>query len=91
MLLVRARVKGDIERHFPKAKVERTEERDYLFRTTLPRYQVAHRLFVAVLDIDYEEFKSAVTDKRRQAYYFDIWDTGYSMQEELSQVRGRHK
>jgi hypothetical protein len=91
MLIVRARVRGDIEHYFPKAKVERTEDHDYLYRAVLPKHQVATRLFDAVLDIDYPKFKPAVTDKRRQAYYFDIWDTGYSMQEELSQVRGRHK
>jgi hypothetical protein len=27
-----------------------------------------------------------VKDKRRTAYYFSIWDTGYLMQEELSRA-----
>ena len=32
------------------------------------------------------DFKPAVEDKRREAYYFTVWDNGYLMQEELSRA-----
>ena len=41
MLMVRARVAGDIEHFFPTARVIRTDDADYLYRTTLPREAVA--------------------------------------------------
>ena len=80
MLMVRARVKGDIEHFFPNAKVIRMEDADYLYRTTLPRQEVADRVRGAVIDIR-SGFKDSVTDKRRVRYYFEVWDTLYQMQE----------
>ena len=84
MLMVRARVKGDIEHYFPDAKVIRLDDADYLFRAFLPRKAVAAVMTNAVEQIDYDKFKAAVEDKRREAHYFSVWDTGYLMQEELS-------
>jgi hypothetical protein len=50
----------------------RTEKRDYLYRTVLPKEQVAERIAKAVADIDYcgalgTGFKASV-DKRRSRY-----------------------
>lgn len=84
MLMVRGRVKGDIERHFPGVRVKRTDDADYLYRAVLPKHRVAARLFDLATEIDYDKFKPAVQDKRREAYYFSIWDTSYEMQQELS-------
>ena len=82
MLMVRARVAGDIEHYFP-AKVIRTDDADYLFRAIIARKAVAAAMAKAVEAISYDKFKSAVEDKRRHAYYFSVWDTGYLMQQEL--------
>jgi hypothetical protein len=84
VLMVRARIRGDIERYFPNAKVIRDDKADYLFRAILPKHKVAAKLFDVVAEIDYLKFKSSVRDKRREAYYFSVWDTCYLMQEELS-------
>jgi hypothetical protein len=56
------------------------DDADYLYRTVLPKHQVAARLFDLANGIDYDKFKPAVTDKRRAEYYFSVWDTGYLMQ-----------
>lgn len=37
MLTVRARIKGDIESVFPKAKVEANKGTDYRYRARVPR------------------------------------------------------
>ena len=87
-LLVRGRVKGDIQHYFPDAKAVRTEKRDYLFRTVLPKEQVARRIARAVEQINYcgahgTSFKSIV-DKRRAPFYLNVWDTMSEMQEALN-------
>jgi hypothetical protein len=79
-LLVRARVKGDIERYWPKATVECHEERDYLYRTTLPRNEVAHVLGKMAYKIDYTNFKAYIEDKSRSPWYLRVWETMYDMQ-----------
>jgi hypothetical protein len=84
MLMVRARVRGDIARHFPDAKIIRTNDADYLFRTILPKRCVAVRLFDMVREIDYDKVKPAFEDKCRSGYYFDIWAITDQMQEELN-------
>jgi hypothetical protein len=65
----------------------RTEKRDYLYRTVLPKEQVAERIAKAVADIDYcgalgTGFKASV-DKRRSRYYTAIWNTAWEMLEDL--------
>jgi len=87
-LLVRARVKGDLEHYFPDAKVVRTEKRDYLFRTVLPKEQVAKRIALAVEQIDYcgalgTSFKSSV-EERRRPFYFNVWNEMAEMQDRLN-------
>jgi hypothetical protein len=92
--MVRGRVKGDIEYYFPNATVIETPDADYRYRTTLQRDEVADRIRKAVADIHYRGFKDLVTDKRREAYYFSVWDTMYLMQEELAvkpRPRQRHE
>ena len=37
MLLVRARVKGDIEKHFPDSITTETPDADYLYRASIPQ------------------------------------------------------
>jgi hypothetical protein len=85
MLMVRARVKGDIEHYFPDASVIRLDDADYLYRAVIPRKAVVAVMAKAVEQIDYDKFKPAVEDKRREVYYFSVWDIGYLMQEDLSQ------
>lgn len=72
-LTVRARVKGDIERVFPTAKVTQNGGTDYKFRATIHRARVADAMFDAVMDIDYANFKSSVKDHARHDAYMDVW------------------
>ncbi len=72
-LVVRARRKGDIERYFPAAKVQKTVGNDYLFRAEIPREEVADRIAQCVMDNDAPNFKNSVTDKKLHAAYNRIW------------------
>ena len=86
LLVVRGRVKGDIERLMGVQEVveDATGEHDYRYRTFLDRDRVADRIAEHVCAIRYAAFKPAVSDKRRTPYYFDVWDAGYLMQEQLT-------
>lgn len=82
-LLVRARVKGDIEHYFPEAKVIETPDADYLFRAKVPRIRVRDVMAKAIMSIDYSNFKGCVADKRREESYSSVWSNMWMMQEEL--------
>ncbi len=72
-LLVRARVRGDIERVFPGAKVEETPQRDYRFRALISRAEVAEALAAAVEAIAYGNFKASVKEGDRHRAYAGVW------------------
>lgn len=59
-LLVRARLKGDLQRAFPGVKVQRTPDADYLYRAVVPRWAVAQVLADQVSAIDYPNFKGSI-------------------------------
>lgn len=80
-LIVRARVKGDIERYWPLSTVERHDDRDYLYRARIDRRLVARGLSVAVDQIDYVNFKTQIEDKKRSPWYLQVWETMWDMQE----------
>src|SRR5262245_11224892 len=87
-LLVRARVKGDIQRVFPKAKVTITPEADYRYRTSLPRMivmgAIAHRIGL----LGYPNFKSSIPWQDggvgRHRTYLEVWDTMKDWQDKLT-------
>jgi hypothetical protein len=58
--------------YFPLAKIVRTDDRDYLYRTTLPREVVAQRIAEVIAKIDYTNVKDSVSDDRHLAY-FNVW------------------
>lgn len=73
-LLVRSRFKGDLQHLFPGCHVRTTPDRDYRFRTVLPRKQVAKRIAELVANIDYGNFKDS-TPRNRHDTYLDVWST----------------
>jgi hypothetical protein len=76
-LVVRGRVKGDIEALFPKAKVRVTPARDYLCRALVSRKVVAEVLAKKIMDLDYDNYKDAIKDKakdRHDAYLSAWWE-----------------
>lgn len=83
LLLVRARVDGDIEKYWPKSEIIKGGGTDYLYRATIPRLKVATGVALVVNEIDYPNFKNCIEDKRRGPYYFSVWDQMASMQDEF--------
>jgi hypothetical protein len=79
-LLVRARVKGDIERVFPKARVKETPNRDYRFRSLIPRKIIASVMAEEVMNIDYCNFKSSVREGDRHDAYLRCWSAMNALQ-----------
>jgi hypothetical protein len=82
-LLVRARVRGDIERAFPGAKVTETRKADYRYRTVVAREALVAYLTRQARDLDYENFKDTVTDQERHDAYLQVWSAMHRMQEKL--------
>lgn len=72
-LLVRSRIKGDIERAIPSAEVFEMESADYYFRAVVDREVVKSALRAAVDRIDYDNFKGSIRDHGRHAAYFQVW------------------
>lgn len=73
-LVVRARVKGDIEAIFGnKYPVEYTRDRDYAFRALIPRDDVVKAVADSVKNIEYRNFKNQVKNKVRAKAYTRVW------------------
>lgn len=85
-LLVRARVRGDIERVFPKAKVTRTPDADYRYRATILRNEVAAVIAANVTGIQYPNFKGSVRERDRLSTYHDVWDVMFGFQHRQAQL-----
>lgn len=74
VLVVRARAKGDIERIFPNAKVEKSSmDRDYAFRAFVPRILVMNEMAAQVRGITATNFKDSVTEPDRLTVYQRVW------------------
>lgn len=95
--LVRARMKGDLERlfapyfAFPKLKVEETPDADYRFRVSLHKSVVTNAIGVAVDEIDYDNFKNSYRDnesipnpQRSLVHYHmhDVWTAMWTAQKD---------
>ena len=74
-LLVRARVKGDIEKVFPEAKTFEDIKADYKYRSYINRKEVASAISEELININYDNFKSSVSkdDNLRSHAYIDVW------------------
>lgn len=85
-LMVRARLRGDIERVFPHVEVRETPVADYRFRAEVHRSRVAEEMKSAVLDITYTNFKKSVPDVMRHHAYLRVWNVMADEQEIARQV-----
>lgn len=79
-ILLRARLKGDLERLFAKngidAEVEATPEADYAFRATISKSDWTKVMAATAADIDYCNFKDRVHERScgiRNDAYMNIW------------------
>lgn len=80
-LMVRARVRGHIQKVFPKAKVSQTLGNDYQFRAVVSRIDVANALAEMAFDVDYPNFKDSVRDDKLHGAYNRVWSAMSSLQE----------
>jgi hypothetical protein len=88
-LLVRARVKGDIERVFDDITVTETPKADYRYRAYVARDQVIEAMVRQVKEIDYANFKGSIPydDGMRAMAYADVWSVMRDLQK-ASHIRG---
>ena len=75
LLLVRARISGDIENIFPDVSVEETPDADYRYRAKISRQAVTAKMSQIVASIGYDNFVSPVANDARHDAYFDVWST----------------
>lgn len=89
VLLVRARVRGDIERAFPGTRAKRTPTADYLFRAEIPSIAVGTAIAAQVDAISYDNFKGSVSDPARHSAYMRVWSdmSAYQMRESVKAPR----
>lgn len=80
--LVRARLRGHLERLFPKCKVSLTDDADYRFRATLPRIAVADMLCGQLMNIEYPNFKNTIAPADRDYHdgAFGAWTSMHRAQ-----------
>jgi hypothetical protein len=85
-LLVRARKRKHLQ-NFAECKIEETPERDYRWRTTLPKKIVAQLVAERLLSLDYSNFKSTVFDLDLHDMYETWWQDAVDYQDDqLSSV-----
>ena len=79
-LLVRARRSGDIEVLLesgvvvgPRVAIDRTPERDYLFRVSMPKADVADLIAARIKTISYPNFKASLKDGRLLDPYYGAY------------------
>lgn len=68
VLLVRARLKGDIERLFPGSKEIETPNADYRFRAEIARGRVTELVREQLTALDYDNVKAAIPTGRGKVH-----------------------
>ena len=72
-LLVRARIKGDIEKIFPEADVFEDNNADYKYRAFISKAKVGRRMMLKLTEINYDNFKNSVKEIERKTAYSNVW------------------
>lgn len=99
ILLVRARVRKDLERlrsYIPSLKVVNDTKglADYKYRAFVTRFDFAEAMKKLVMGIDYPNFKSRIKAKygyERESIYFNVWSTLMDLCTKLPFWQGRRK
>jgi hypothetical protein len=81
-LLVRARVKGDIERVFKDVQSFQDENADYKYRAFVDRTKVTLKIAEQVAVINYGNFKNSIpsNDIDRHRAYIKVWGAMHEIQ-----------
>ena len=80
-LLVRARIKGDIDQLFPDAAVLETPLADDRYRAWIDRQAVSNAFTKQVEGLTYTNFKNSVKDKERLRPLMNVWQAMFEHQE----------
>ena len=74
-LLVRSRIKGDIEKVFPDSDVFEMENSDYKYRSYIKKTNVSNRLKNVVEGITYDNFKNSIPSDQSERHhsYLNVW------------------
>lgn len=92
MLLVRARVRKDLQSLFDNKRIFELEDADYRFRVEVSKQEFAEIMVNQIKDIDYPNFKNRIAAQSGQAdkldAYHDIWRTmwQYGKDKEMNQL-----
>ena len=95
VLLVRARLKGDLERLFPGCKVVETRRADYRFRAEIARERVAQVVADQLLGVEYDNVKDAIprrgeVHQLRSRSMHRVWGVMHDAQVDQLPVRITH-
>jgi hypothetical protein len=74
-LLVRSRIKGDIEKAIPSAEVFEDTAADYRYRAIVAKDVVQEAIMKSISEIDYPNFKNSIahSDGNRHDAYMGVW------------------
>ena len=83
-LMVRARRKEHLEDAFPDRidEIYSVPVSDYAWRIRISKFDFTKMLAEYVDDIEYDNFKDSVDDKRLKNFYNEVWWSGLYMQDQ---------
>lgn len=91
---VRARFREDLERlrdaYLQDLEIKHTPKADYAYRAQIDRMTFGELAIALANDVDYDNFKNAVTREQghdRHMLYLDVWHTMVRAQDEAEQER----
>lgn len=75
-LLVRSRIKGDIDKIFPDTNVFELENSDYKYRSYIQKSQVSEKIKDIIQNINYDNFKNSISknEDKRHSSYINVWN-----------------
>lgn len=76
-LMVRARKKEHLLQINPEAAIEQITPSDYPWRTTLTKAEFKVALIAQIDQIDYDNFKNAVSDNHYHKFLERVWFEGF--------------
>ena len=75
-LLVRSRVRGDIDKIFPDSNIFEMEKSDYKYRSYIKKIEVSEKIREIVTNINYDNFKNSISksEDQRHSSYLNVWN-----------------
>ena len=75
-LLVRSRVREDIDKIFPDSNIFEMENSDYKYRSYIKKIEVSEKIKDIVTNINYDNFKNSISksEDQRHSSYLNVWN-----------------